>query len=334
MTALRHHAVVAAFLLGGLALSAVGLPATAADVIILSAYFLLLASSWNLLAGYTGQYSFAHVGLAAVGGYGAALVVFGLGLPLWSAFVLVPAATGLVGGALGLVALRVRGIQLPLITFAFAGAFAVWLSAASAITGGSMGMQLPRLFEGASPAPYLILAGVLCAIYFWLQNRILDGRLGLMMATVRDGEEVARGIGVDVYRVKVLVFMVTAMVAGAAGVFYAAYVGVLAPSMVTMGEMAMITAMAVIGGLGYRYGPLLGVVVIRLIEHVMRGLGAEYTLFLITGLALLVVMLFHEGLIAAAIKLWRRVRKPPKRWEDRTRVSAPHPNPKPPRAAP
>ena len=95
------------------------------------------------------------------------------------------------------------------------------------------------------------------------------------------------GMGVDIFRVKITAFVITSALAGLAGAFYANYVGVLAPTMLTMSEMGMVVAMAVIGGLGHRYGALVGVLVIRTLEHFVRGFGAEYTLVIITGVALL-----------------------------------------------
>ena len=306
MTKSLHYGAALLFALSGVVLASVGL-------LILSAYYLLLAGSWNLLAGFAGQYSFAHVGLAAAGAYGTAAIVNWAGLSGWTAFVIVPAITAAAGGVLGLVALRVRGVQLPLITFAFAGAFAVFLAAAADVTGGSMGLQLPKLFSGFDRSPYLMLAGVLVGLFFVVQNLVLDGRLGLMMQAVRDDEEVARGIGVDIFRVKITAFVITAALAGLAGVFYANYVGVLAPTMLSMSEMGMVVAMAVIGGLGHRYGALVGVLVIRLIEHFVRGFGAEYTLVIITGVALLVVLFFREGIIVALGKRLDRAAQK-KRW--------------------
>jgi len=314
MTKIEHHLVPALFLLSGCALTVVSVSPPLADLLILSAYYLLLAGSWNLLAGFAGQYSFAHIGLAAAGAYGTAALINVAGAPGWSAFVIVPIGTALIGGLLGLVSLRVRGTQLPLITFAFAGAFAVFLSAASDITGGSMGMQIPKLVSGFDRAPYLILAGALVAFYFVIQNLVLDGRLGLLMQSVRDDEEVARGIGVDIFRVKIIAFIITAAWAGLAGAFYANYVGVLAPTMLSMSEMGMVVAMAVIGGLGHRYGALVGVLVIRTLEHLVRGFGAEYTLVIIAGVALLVVLFFREGILAAMSKRLFEREMQKKRW--------------------
>ncbi len=316
MTKIAHHSVPPLFILAGALLPFAGLSPISEDFVILSAYYLLLAGSWNLLAGFTGQYSFAHIGLAAAGAYGTAGVIFLLDLPGWAGLLLMPLAVAIVGYGLGLVSLRVRGVQLPLITFAFAGAFAVFLSAATDITGGSMGMPIPRLVEGISRAPFLVLAGVLVGTYFLLQNLVLDGRLGLLMAAVRDGENVARGMGVNVFRVKITAFVITSAVAGLAGAFYANYVGVLAPSMLSINEMGMVVAMAVVGGLGHRYGALIGVASIRLIEHVIRGFGAEYTLVTVTALTLLVVMFFREGLVVACESVIRRIIPARHRWSD------------------
>ncbi|WP_054311586.1 branched-chain amino acid ABC transporter permease [Mesorhizobium sp. 1M-11] len=313
MTKSMHYAIAAIFAVSGVAIASIGVKPIFADLLILSAYYLLLAGSWNLLAGFAGQYSFAHVGLAAAGAYGTAAIVNAFGVSGWLAFLIIPVFTAAIGGLLGLVALRVRGVQLPLITFAFAGAFAVFLAAASDITGGSMGMQLPKLVAGFDRSPYLILSGLLVAAFFVIQNLVLDGRIGLLMQSVRDEEEVARGIGVDIFRIKVYAFMITAGLAGLAGAFYANYVGVLAPSMLSMSEMGMVVAMAVIGGLGHRYGALVGVIVIRSLEHFVRGFGAEYTLVIITAVALLVVLFFREGIIAAVGKrLDRSVQQ--RRW--------------------
>lgn len=313
MTRFVHYGVAVLFGVSGFVLAAVGVKPIFADLLILSAYYLLLAGSWNLLAGFAGQYSFAHLGLAAAGAYGTAALVNWAGLSGWSAFLLIPLLTAALGGLLGLVALRVRGVQLPLITFAFAGAFAVFLAAAADITGGSMGMQLPKLFAGFDRSPYLFLAGLLVGLFLVVQNLVLDGGLGLMMQSVRDDEDVARGIGVDIFRVKIVAFVITSALAGLAGAFYANYVGVLAPTMLSMSEMGMVVAMAVIGGLGHRYGALVGVLVIRTLEHFVRGFGAEYTLAIITGVALVVVLFFREGIIAAFSRRFERAAQQ-KRW--------------------
>lgn len=316
MSKISNYGLAFLFPLLGLGLTQVGLAPSLADVIVVSAYYLLLAGSWNMLAGFAGQFSFAHVGLAAAGAYAAGWITLSLGLPVWVSFVASPLVVGAAGFALGLVSMRVRGAQLPLITFAFAGAFGVFLSAASDITGGSMGMQIPRLVDGQSRNVFLVVAGVAVGLYLAVQEWMLSGSLGLQMQAVRDNEEVAAASGVNVTKVKILAFMVTAAVAGFAGSFYASYVGVLAPSILSINEMGLIVAMVVVGGMGYRQGPLLGVVVLRTTEYIVRGTAAQYTTLVIAAVSLIVVLYFREGLAHAIALVWRRLYAPQRRWSE------------------
>lgn len=316
MSKISNYGLALLFPLLGLALTQVGLEPSLADVIVVSAYYLLLAGSWNMLAGFAGQFSFAHVGLAAAGAYVAGWITLSLGLPVWVSFIASPLIVGAAGFALGLVSLRVRGAQLPLITFAFAGAFGVFLSAASDITGGSMGMQIPRLVDSQSRNAFLVAAGVAVGLYLAVQEWMLSGSLGLQMQAVRDNEDVAAASGVKVTKVKILAFVVTAAIAGFAGSFYASYVGVLAPSILSINEMGLIVAMVVVGGMGYRQGPLLGVVVLRTTEYIVRGTAAQYTTLVIAAVSLIVVLYFREGLAHAVALSWRRFYAPQRRWSD------------------
>ena len=304
-------------LLVGLLLAAAPLAPSAQDFLILTTYYFLIAASWNLLAGFAGQYSFAQAGLAAFGAYVAGGVSLVTGYPIWVGLIAAPLACLVVGAALGLIALRVRGVQLSLITFAIANAFGVFLSAASDLTGGSMGMEAPRLFDGQGRAPFLLVAGLATTVVLFLQDRLLDSGFGLQMQAVRDEEPVARGLGVNVYRVKVASFAISALIAGFAGAFYASYVGVLAPTMVSVSEMGSIVAMAVVGGLGRRYGALIGAFVLQGLTFAVRDFGAQYTLLVTSGLSLLAILFFRRGILQAAEALWRRLgSKKPTRWAE------------------
>lgn len=298
------------------AAAALQLSASTQDFLILTIYYFLLAGSWNLLTGFTGQYSFAQAGLAAFGAYlGGGLAVH-MGWPAWVGFAVAPVAGLAVGGALGLVALRVRGVQLSLVTFAVANAFGVFLSAAADLTGGSMGMQVPRLADGPDRGPYLLIAGAAASAFLLLQDRLLSSGFGLKMQAVRDEEAVAYGLGVNVYAIKVVAFAVSAAVASFAGAFYSSYVGILAPSMVSVSEMATIVAMAVVGGLGTRYGALVGAFALQVIGFAVRDFGAQYTLLITSGLSLAVVLFFRGGLIRSVEALVARFGKSRTPWVD------------------
>ena len=307
-------AVIPALVLLGAA--ALPLAASTQDFLILTMYYFLIAASWNLLTGFTGQYSFAQAGLAAFGAYLGGGLALRMGWPAWTGFVVAPAAGLVVGALLGLIALRVRGVQLSLITFAVANAFGVFLSAAADLTGGSMGMQVPRLADGSGRGLFLVIAGVAASLYLIVQDRLLASSFGLKMQAVRDEEAVAYGLGVNVYLVKVAAFAVSAAVASFAGAFYASYVGILAPSMVSVSEMATVVAMAVVGGLGTRYGALVGAFALQIIGFVVRDFGAQYTLLITSGLSLLVVLFFRGGLIRTVEALAARFGKARTPWLD------------------
>jgi branched-chain amino acid transport system permease protein len=324
-TAVKSAAVATLPLVAFIVAAALPLAASTQDFLILTMYYFLVAASWNLLSGFTGQYSFAQAGLAAFGAYLAGAVALRMNWPIWTGFVVSPVAGLAVGAALGLIALRVRGVQLSLITFAVSNAFGVFLSAAADLTGGSMGMQVPRLVDGSSRSAYLLIAGAAATLYFLFQDRLLASGFGLKMQAVRDEEAVAYGLGVNVYLVKVAAFAISAAVASFAGAFYAAYVGILAPSMVSVNEMAMVCAMAVVGGLGARYGALVGAFTLQIIGFVIRDYGAQYTLLMTSGLSLACVLFFRGGLIRAVELVASRFSKPRTPWRGAAQESVEKP---------
>src|SRR5579864_1504294 len=127
----------------------------------ISLYYVILAASWNLLAGFTGQFSLAHQAFAAVGAYTSGLLIRYYHLPIWATIpcgVAVAAALGLV---LGRLVLRMRAIYLAIATWAFAETVHILLTAAYSITRGELGLTVPPLVEGLSPRGfYAVFVGL------------------------------------------------------------------------------------------------------------------------------------------------------------------------------
>jgi branched-chain amino acid transport system permease protein len=306
--------------LGGIALAvlATGVPLFVTDpglqdLAVLSAYYLLLAGGWNLLAGFSGQFSFAHAALAAVGAYVTVLLESKWNVPVAATLPLAGLGTALIGAALGAVLLRVRGVYLSLVSFAFAGAFSAWLYGAFDFTGGGRGHTTGILFSGVDQSPYVWLGLGLVIAYFASQALLLNSRWGLYLLAVRDREEVAEGLGVRSRQVKVVAFAFSSFWAGVAGSLYAAYEGIVAPSIGSLLTMGLILAMVVVGGMGRRFGPLLGVLVLQAISYWVRGYGAQYTLLIFAALVLGVMLFSRDGLLALAEPVVRRYR-PRQRW--------------------
>lgn len=287
------------------------------DLAIMSGYYLLLAASWNLLSGFTGQFSFAHLGLAAIGAYASAFLNQYFGVPVIWTLPLAGLISGMAGLGLGFVSLRVKGVALPLITFGFAGAFEVWLKAARDITEGTNGLFTTALFSGTSLAPYLWVVLGLCLLYFLLQTLLLTGRWGLYLTAVRDNETIAEGLGVNTFTAKLFSFAFTAIWAGVAGAFYGAYQGIIAPAMMDLTEMGLVVVMVVIGGMGRTFGVIPGVIIIQLVGYWTRGFGGEFTLLIDAAICLPIILLTREGISGAARSVISRyVRHESGRWAD------------------
>ena len=224
-----------ALITGVTALLLTALPLVANDyalhVLTISLYYTILASSWSLLAGFTGQFSLAHQAFAAIGAYTTGLLIRYWDMPIWLSIpsgVLVAAALGF---ALGRIVLRMRAIYLAIATWAFAETIHILLAAAYEITRGELGLSVPPLYHSLAPRAYyytfeaLTLASVL-AMYF-----IVRSPLGYFMRAIRDDELRAASLGVNTTLVKVAVFTIASAFAGLAGAFYAHYTVVLSPQM-------------------------------------------------------------------------------------------------------
>jgi branched-chain amino acid transport system permease protein len=277
-------------------------------VLAISAYYVILAASWNMLAGCTGQFSLAQHAFAALGAYGSGLMVYHLKAPLWlsiPAGVAVAAAGGLL---LGLLVLHMRSIYLSIATWAFAETLRISLAAAYEFTRGDLGLSVPSLYGHVRPIIYYYTflgtaVGCLLLIYVLLQSPI-----GYFMRAVRDDPLRAQSLGVDTTRVKLFAFVVSSAMAGLAGALYAHYVLTLTPSLVDFSEMARIVVMVVVGGLGSFSGPIIAAPPIYALNIWLAAWGEWSTVFF--AAAVIVLMRAYpaglSGLITSAARRWRR----------------------------
>lgn len=256
-------------------------------------YYALLAASWSLLAGYAGQFSFAHVAFAAVGGYGSALLTLKLGLPF---FLAIPAAVVIamsIGALIGVLVLRLSGPYLALFTLAISEIFRLMLVAEEDVTRGSLGLQVPGLFPGGSDVPYYYLGLGLVGFALLAMNGLLRTRAGLFLRAIREDENAAQASGVNTTFHKIVAFVLTSGIAALAGAYYAHFVGILTPNMVIIPEMGLVIAMAVIGGIESLPGAVVGAIVVYGLSEVLREYG-EWR-FVLLGLALILVQRFAQN---------------------------------------
>ncbi|PRH89539.1 branched-chain amino acid ABC transporter permease [Labrys okinawensis] len=270
-------------------------------------YYALLAASWAMLAGFAGQFSFAHVAFAALGGYASALGTSLLGLPLALSMLLAVLLAAIAGALIGALVLRLSGPYLALFTLALAEIFRMVLVAEEGITRGMLGLPVPTLFAGRSDLPYYYLGLGLVVAAMLAMNGLLATRVGLFLRAIREDEGAARASGIDTTRYKILVFVVTSMIAAVAGIYYGHFIGILTPNIAILPEMGLVIAMAVIGGIESLPGAVIGAVVVFVLSEFLRAYG-EWR-FVLMGLVLILVQRFAQNGLYPMIERWGRARR-------------------------
>jgi branched-chain amino acid transport system permease protein len=267
-------------------------------VLITAYFYAILASSWALLAGYAGQFSFAHMAFMAIGAYVGGLVSVNMGLPLIASVLIGTLAAGFAGLIIGALTLRFKAAYLALFTIAFSEILRITIRAEAQITRGDRGLKLEPLFpDSITRIPdYYVMAGllILClAFMFWLAR----SRVGLFLQAIREDEVAAAARGVDVVRYKVIVFVITSMIAGIAGAVFAHYVTIITPNILVLPQMGLVIAMAIIGGVESLIAAAIGAILIQISLELLREFGAWR--MVIFGALLIVTLRFaSSGLLA------------------------------------
>jgi branched-chain amino acid transport system permease protein len=269
------------------------------QVFTIAFYYVILASSWNLLAGYTGQFSLAHHAFAAIGGYTSALLVTNFGLPIWLSILAAPVSSALMGFILGMLCLRMRAIYLAIATWAFAESVRITISMTYKITRGDLGLAVPKIFPGVGQgvAYYYLFLG-LAAMTVLMIMFIIRSKMGYYLRAIRNDEMVARVMGINTTRWKILAFMLSSGIAGIAGAFYGHYNGLLTPVMIDFNEMAFIVIMVVIGGIRSIAGPVIGAILIEILTETFREFG-EIRMVVFALAVIAIARLYNEGAMGA-----------------------------------
>ncbi|MGI9463661.1 MAG: branched-chain amino acid ABC transporter permease [Aestuariivirgaceae bacterium] len=347
-------------------------------IFIIAFFYAILASSWSMLAGYAGQFSFGHIGFMGIGAYTTALfchyfylspeptslcteyqfgstwlvIVNPIGvtsttltqdclrqalqawngtvqvtpMPVWLGIVLGMFMGGFAGFLIGVLVLRLRAAYLALFTLGFAEILKATISAEIEITRGQAGLEAPALFESGITLfghafsktdklpPYFVMFGLLIAclaILTWLSR----SKFGLFVRALREDQDAAAALGVNTTRYKVLVFVITTMMAALAGAVQAHYVGIVTPNSLFLLQMSLVVAMAVIGGVENFVAAAIGAIIIQFLLEMLRnsfdigGVTIDMTIWrlVIFGILLMVTLRFtRNGLIAPIIDYFVR----------------------------
>ena len=243
----------------------------ALGIILVSVYFAILALAWNLLAGYTGQFSLAPAAFAMLGGYTTALLGYYWHVPLALGIPAAIVVTALFGLILGKLVLNLSGPYLSLTTLAFAEIARVVISNSNDFTRGDQGMHVATLTDNRLAYYYIFLFALLLVLscIYW----ILRGKLGRFMMAVRDDPVGAESRGINVVRIKMIAFCASCAMCGLAGSLYGTFSQLVSPELGLLQQTGLILSMVVIGGMGSLSGAILGAVLIYLGSEWLRGFG-------------------------------------------------------------
>src|SRR5882724_3748528 len=275
-------------------------------IFIISLYYVILAASWNLLAGYAGQFSLAHHTFAGIGAYTSALLSLYAGASILVGIGAGVVVAAIVGYGLGTLCLRMRAIYLALATWAFAESVRLLVAVEYPITRGDLGLKTTLLFGTAQPTPYFYLFLGLTLASLLVIWQIVHSRVGSYLRAIRDDEEAATVMGLDTFKWKRAAFVISAAFAAVAGGFQGHYIGLLSPTPMKFNEMAMIIIMVIAGGFRTFSGPVLGAVFIELLSEELRAWG-EIRMVLFAILVIVVARAYPAGLLGLCMAAGKRL---------------------------
>lgn len=269
------------------------------------------AMALNVLMGYAGQISLAHMSFVGVGAYTAGYLTATehMRLPFFVGVLGAITAGALVALVIGLPALRLRGLYLAIVTIGFAFVAEVSLFRIEAFSGGSGGIRLPRPYFGTTgltkDSDYLVLLVLLLAFVWWIDSNLLDSKLGRAFHAIRADEQTAASFGVDVAGYKLLAFAISGAMAGLAGAMLGPVSGVATAEGFPFEMSLALVIYVIVGGLGSRVGALISALVFSIFPALLVkvfGNGILGIDLIIGSLLLIATVAINPGGFAAAIR--------------------------------
>lgn len=230
--------------------------------------------SLNLMVGYMGQMSFGHAAFMGIGAYTAAILTTTYDVPFFVAFILAGVVAGLFGLLLGLPVLKLKGYYFTIITMVFCEIVRVvelnWMS----LTRGPLGiMAIPKPsflgFEITTPRQFYFMILVLVALSTLVVSNLMKSRVGYAILAIRDDELAAEAMGIHVFRYKMIVFILSSLLVGLAGAFYATYTSYIDPSSFAAAQSNDMLVMVIFGGLGNTVGSFIGAISLSILPEAL-----------------------------------------------------------------
>ena len=261
----------------------------------------LLAMSLDVLLGYTGALSFMHNAYMGISAYVVGLFLIHLSpTSLWLACFAGIIFTSIVALPVGWVQVRTGGLAFALLTLAFGMMFHTIVWKWYDVTGGDdglMGMPNPdihlfgwNLGSSGNPVTIYLFTLVIVTICFFLTRRIINSPFGAVLEAIRENEDRASFIGINVRKYKLLGWMLACMLASIAGALFILYKGYIGPSTMSAFAGAGVLMMVLLGGMGSLWGAFVGAAIFIYIQDYISTMSEHWEIYL--GLVVIFLVLF------------------------------------------
>lgn len=270
---------------------------------------ILVALGMYVVTGASGQINMGQFGFYCVGAYTAAILTTKLPVGFWTALCVSIVVCGLIGLAVGFLALRIDGPYLALTTLAFGESVRLIINNADWAGKAAGIMRISKLsifgvdLVDKTACYYFIMAIALVALI--LINNLMRSRQGRRLRAIKDDAIASSVMGVDVRRTKVTAFCISAILGGIAGCIYACFSGYVNPSSYTQALQVKYLLMIVLGGLGSQWGALAGATVVTIFYELTRAYG-EYQNLAAGALMVLVILVLRRGIVGTAVHAYQQ----------------------------
>lgn len=276
------------------------------NLLIFAFIYAVVASNWDLTMGYGGVFNFAHLAFFGIGVYCYGILGTLLDVSPWLSLVAAGVAASAAAALVTLPVLRLKGIYVVLVTFAFSQLCLQIVLSQSDVTGGSMGMvRLPPLrigelnFARDGKFSYYYAAFILLVLSTAFLWALMRSRFGVSVVALRDNEDYAVSRGISLARQRLLLMAASAFFTGVAGGLYAAYLRVASTEVFSFGQLSLILSMLLVGGTSSIFGPIVAAFALTFANEWMIDFGPWR--FLVIAVMIVAVMRFFPGGLIAAL---------------------------------
>ncbi len=279
-------------ILAALAVVPFVLPSYRTALFVLTFMYITLASSWNIISGYTGYVSFGHAAFFGLGAYSAALLMIRLSVHWILACIAGGLLAAVVAVPLGFILLRLRGPYFAISMLGLSAALQIVASSWTPMTRGGSGLSLPPTLNLVES--YFAMALSMLVVLF-VSYLIITSRYGLRLIAIREDEGAAESMGINTTAHKVSAFVISAFFPGLVGGVYAWYLAYIDPTSVFRPILSIdMIIMSMFGGAGTVFGPVIGGVVLTAIAEAFWARLPELHQA-VFGVLVIIIVLFMPG---------------------------------------